>query len=322
MRRKRPSNIVSFIEDLYPLVANKCCFTLMNRSNCNFIHELLEFYKREYPSFFHTSPPIERFVSLFISSPKVLDELFQTKNIDGDTPMYLLAKFHHPLIPALLKMSDRLVSSLQIPDQNGKTAIHCFAGNNAAFLILVFRGLQPPSIVAALSSQNKQGDTPLHIVVRTAQNSSIVKQVISCLPNSEDRFQVLKVTNKLGATPLHVARAHGNIRTCEIIVEILGDENGLTCIGLEVNSLPIGIQQLCSTAESIEALYEGGINDQQSPTALYYLMSVVGRNANQSLKASVQLLQTQEYQSNVLEITQMLDENVHQGTLLSTTVLL
>ena len=140
-----------------------------------------------------------------------------------------------------------------------------------------------------------------------------MKQVISCLPNSEDRFQVLKVTNKLGATPLHVARTHGNLSTCEIIVEILGDENSLTCIGLEVNSLPIGIRQLCSTAENIEALYEGGINYQLSPTALYYLMSVVGRNANQSLKASVQQLQTQEYQFKVSEITQMLTENVHQG---------
>ena len=119
-------------------------------------------------SFFHTSPPIERFVSLFISSPEVLDELFQTKNIDGDTAMHLLAKFHHPLIPALLKKSDRLIPSLQIPDRNGNTVIHFFAGNNAAFLIQVFRGLQLPSIVAALSSQNKQGDTPLHIVVRTA----------------------------------------------------------------------------------------------------------------------------------------------------------
>ena len=41
-----------------------------------------------------------------------------------------------------------------------------------------------------------------------------------CLHNSDDRLQVLKITNKLGATPLHVALAHGNLRTCEIIVEI------------------------------------------------------------------------------------------------------
>ena len=158
--------------------------------------------------------------------------------------------------------------------------------------------------------------TPTHNPVTQTQNSSVVKQVISCLPNSEDRFQVLKVTNKLGATPLHVALAHGNLRTCEIIVEILGDENSLAFIALEVDSLPIGIRQLCSTAESIEALDEGGINDQLSPTALYYLMILVGRNANQSLKASVQLLQTQEYQSKVSEITQMLIENEHQGALL------
>ena len=313
-----PYNIVNLVEGLYPIVTNKHCITLTNRSNCNFIHELLEVFKRNISNTesIPAPPPIERFVSPFISSPEVLDELFQTKNINGDTPMHLLANFHHPLIPALLKMSDGLIPSLQIPDQNGNTVIHFFAGNNAAFLIQVLGSLQPPSIAAVLSSQNKQGDTPLHIAVRTTQNSSVVNRVISCLPNPEEGFQVLKITNKLGATPLHVALAHGNLRTCEIIVEILGDENSLTCIGLEANSLPIGIRQLCSTAESIRALHEGGINDQLSPTALYYMMSVVGRNANQSLKASVQQLQTQEYQFKVSEITQMLTENVHQGVLL------
>ena len=128
-----------------------------------------------------------------------------TANLESQIPLFLAEQLKENEIVAVL-----IHFMYKYPDENGNTPLHlaCMAGNDSLIEKILNMNMKLATTVA-----NKDGDTPLHILVRNGGHKIKVELLLSAGCDAWFR-------NNQGDTPLHVACTCGNI---EAIRAILGN---------------------------------------------------------------------------------------------------
>ena len=236
--------------------------------------------------------------------------MFGTKDDNGYTPMHLLGEVYHYMIPKILKLSVNLISTLTIQGQRDDNVLHVLARYSSPALPTVVNLLETGCRKSILRSQDIAGNTSIHIVVRKTPYATTLRLVLGSLARADDRFEVLKVRTKLGATALHVALANCNHKAFETMVESMGEANSLKCFNVKVS-----YAEFCGTClkENIETTAEAIGNLNVDATSLYYILCVAGRHATDTLRGLIVQRMDQDIQEWMAKINQLQGTDLQPG---------
>lgn len=210
-------------------------------------------------------------------------EFLCSKEVNVNTPLRSNSSaLHAAAVSGNIAIIERLLHSgaqINWQDQTGKTPLHkaIIKRNVEATSYLINKG--------ALLLADKEGNTPIHLIVECEEFHEILSALLAKIPEVENQ-------NQYGHTPLHIAAIEGNINVIDLLLPRTGcdiqDMNGFT---------PLHVAIMAKNKKASLYLIEKGVNitvpDHKGRTALHYaalynLKSVVPALLNRGAYISAQ----------------------------------